>query len=156
MEIHQKTKFKPCGLTSACRKTILCQVQKVVLNLLREKSNGKTSNLREKPKENATKQAFPPVYRLFFKIHGSKLKPGPVSDASQAAKICKPHCTFFLGIGKKAFDGFPCGGRKVCEVPACGGNLWQAPGNHLAGALIRFQCGICWRNDCIAKDSLRI
>lgn len=43
---------------------------------------------------------------IFFEIHGSKLKPDPVSDTSQATKICEPHCVFFLCISKDALNSF--------------------------------------------------
>ena len=43
---------------------------------------------------------------ILFKIHGSKFKPDPISDASQATKICKSHRVFFFGVGKNTLDCF--------------------------------------------------
>ena len=49
---------------------------------------------------------MPLVEGIFFEIHSSELKPDPAEIASQAAKICKPHCVFFFGICEHALDGF--------------------------------------------------
>ena len=43
---------------------------------------------------------------ILFKIHGSKLKPDPVSDTSQATEICKSHWVFFFCVGKNTLDCF--------------------------------------------------
>ena len=46
------------------------------------------------------------MQHILFKIHGSKFKPDPVSDASLAAKICKSHRVFFFCIGKNTLNRF--------------------------------------------------
>ena len=43
---------------------------------------------------------------ILFKIHCSKLKPDPVSDTSQAAKICKSHRVLFFCVSKNTFNSF--------------------------------------------------
>ena len=49
---------------------------------------------------------MPFMESIFFEIHGSELKPDPAEIAGQAAKICKPHRTFFFGISEHSLDGF--------------------------------------------------
>ena len=43
---------------------------------------------------------------ILFEIHSSKFKPDPISDTSQATKICKSHRMLFFGVSKHTFDGF--------------------------------------------------
>ena len=46
------------------------------------------------------------MQHILFKIHGSKFKPDPVSDASLAAKICKSHRVFFFCVSENTLDCF--------------------------------------------------
>ena len=40
-----------------------------------------------------------------FEIHGSKLKPHPMSDSGQTSVMSVTHAMFFLGVGKDPFNG---------------------------------------------------
>ena len=50
--------------------------------------------------------SLPPVYCVFFQVHGSKFKPDPVSDLSQASVRSISHCVFFFRVGKYSLNGF--------------------------------------------------
>lgn len=52
---------------------------------------------------------------VLFKIHGSKLKPDPVGDTSQAAEICKSHRVLFFGVSKNTLDRFLASFIKLAE-----------------------------------------
>lgn len=52
---------------------------------------------------------------ILFKIHGSKLKPDPVSDTSQATEICKSYCVFFFCVSKNMFNCFIAAVVKLAE-----------------------------------------
>lgn len=44
--------------------------------------------------------------RIFFEIHGSKLKPDPFAYLGQASEIGVSHAVFFFGVGEDTFNCF--------------------------------------------------
>ncbi len=58
---------------------------------------------------------MPLVEGIFFEIHGSKLKPDPSEISGQAAKMCKPHCAFFLCVGEHTLYSFFASVVKISE-----------------------------------------
>ena len=64
------------------------------------------NKMRKKQAVNKMSAKMPLVDGIFFKIHGSKLKPDPSEITGQAAKICKSHRVFFFGVSEDMLDHF--------------------------------------------------
>ena len=60
-----------------------------------------------KPSENEGENGvFPTPYRQLFEIHGSKFKPDPSCDGSQASVVRVTHRVSFLRVRKDPFNRF--------------------------------------------------